>query len=159
MERNNMLTPNDIYWIFRCDSIHEMLTVSLIVLGVASAIGCIIILVMCFSCSWNDAIPPWYKDKLDIDTSAERKQILTAVKCVACLLGIVCMLAVGKVMLPTTKELVLIKVLPELVNSKLVQEELPSDIRKLYTAAVQSALDTLTGSQQKTKKGKEDADH
>ena len=154
-----MITASDIYWIFRCDSIHEMLTVSLIVLGVAAAIGCIIILVMCFSGSWNDAIPPWYKDKLDIDTSAERKQILTAVKCVACLLGIVCMLAVGKVMLPTTKELVLIKVLPEVVNSKLVQEDLPSDIRKLYTAAVQSTLDTLTGSQQKTKKGNKDADH
>ena len=69
------------------------------------------------------------------------------------------MLAVGKVMLPTTKELVLIKVLPEVVNSKLVQEDLPSDIRKLYTAAVQSTLDTLTGSQQKTKKGNKDADH
>lgn len=78
---------------------------------------------------------------------------------VACLLGIVCMLAVGKVMLPTTKELILIKVLPEVVNSKFVQEDLPSDIRKLYTAAVQSTLNTLTGSQQNTKKGKEDADH
>ncbi len=62
-------------------------------------------------------------------------------------------------MLPTTKELVLIKVLPEVVNSKFVQEDLPSDIRKLYTAAVQSTLDTLTGSQQNTKKGKENADH
>ena len=155
-----MLTPNDIYWIFRCDSIHEMLTVSLIVLGIASAIGCIIILVMCFSGSWDDDdVRSWFESKSDSDTSAERKQILTAVKCVACLLGIVCMLAVGKVMLPTTKELVLIKVLPELVNSKFVQEDLPKDVRKLYTAAVQSALDTLTGSQQKTKKGKEDADH
>lgn len=154
-----MITASDIYWIFRCDSIHEMLTVSLIVLGVAAAIGCIIILVMCFSGSWNDAIPPWYKDKLDIDTSAERKQIRTAVKCVACLLGIVCMLAVGKVMLPTTKELVLIKVLPAVANSKFVQEELPSDIRKLYTAAVQSTLNKLTVTQQNIKKGKEDADH
>lgn len=136
-----------------------MLTVSLTVLGVASGIGCIIILVMCFSSSWDDDISSWFKSEADRDTSAERKQILTAVKCVACLLGIVCMLAVGKVMLPTTKELVLIKVLPAVANSKFVQEELPSDIRKLYTAAVQSALDTLTGSQQKTKKGKEDADH
>ena len=101
----------------------------------------------------------WFESKSDSDASAERKQILTAVKCVACLLGIVCMLAVGKVMLPTTKELILIKVLPEVVNSKFVQEDLPSDIRKLYTAAVQSTLNTLTGSQQNTKKGKEDADH
>lgn len=154
-----MITASDIYWIFRCDSIHEMLTVILIVLGIASAIGCIITLSMCFSCSWDDDISSWFESKSDSDISAERKQIRTAVKCVACLLGIVCMLAVGKVMLPTTKELVLIKVLPAVLNSKLVQEELPSDIRKLYTAAVQSALDTLTGSQQKTKKGKEDADH
>lgn len=154
-----MLTPNDIYWIFRCDSIHEMLTVSLIVLGVASAIGCIIILVMCFSGSWDDDVRSWFESKSDSDISAERKQILTVVKCVACLLGIVCMLAVGKVMLPTTKELILIKVLPEVVNSKFVQEDLPSDIRKLYTAAVQSTLNTLTGSQQNTKKGKEYADH
>lgn len=154
-----MITASELYWIFRCDSIHEMLTVSLIVLGVASVIGCIIILAMCFSSSWDDDIRSWFEPKSDRDTSAERKQILTAVKCVACLLGIVCMLAVGKVMLPTTKELVLIKVLPEVVNSKFVQEDLPSDIRKLYTAAVQSTLDTLTGSQQNTKKGKENADH
>ena len=156
-----MITASDIYWIFRCDSIHEMLTVSLTVLGIASAIGCIIILVMCFSSSWDedDDVRPWFESKADSDTSAERKQILTAVKCVACLLGIACMLAVGKVMLPTTKELVLIKVLPEVVNSKFVREELPSDIRKLYTAAVQSTLDTLTGSQQNTKKGTENADH
>lgn len=154
-----MLTPNDIYWIFRCDSIHEMLTVSLIVLGITSAIGCIIILVMCFSSSWDDDVRSWFESELDSDVSTERKQIRTAVKCVACLLGIVCMLAVGKVMLPTTKELVLIKVLPEVVNSKFVQEDLPSDIRKLYTAAVQSTLNTLTGSQQNTKKGKEYADH
>ncbi len=154
-----MITASDIYWIFRCDSIHEMLTVSLIVLGVASGIGCIIILSMCFRSYWDDDIISWFESKADSDTSAERKQILTAVKCVACLLGIACMLAVGKVMLPTTKELVLIKVLPEVVNSKFVREELPSDIRKLYTAAVQSTLDTLTGSQQNTKKGKENADH
>lgn len=156
-----MITASDIYWIFRCDSIHEMLTVSLTVLGVASGIGCVIILAMCFSSYWDDDddISSWFDSAADSDISAKLKQILTAVKCVACLLGIICMLAVGKVMLPTTKELVLIKVLPEMVNSKFVQEELPSDIRKLYTAAVQSTLDTLTGSQQKTKKGKEDADH
>lgn len=154
-----MITASDIYWIFRCDSIHEMLTVSLTVLGVVSGIGCVIILAMCFSSYWDDDISSWFESKADSDTSVERKQILTAVKCVACLLGIACVLAVGKVMLPTTKELVLIKVLPEVVNSKFVQEELPSDIRKLYTAAVQSTLDTLTGSQQNSKKGKEDADH
>lgn len=136
-----------------------MLTVSLTVLGVASGIGCVIILAMCFSIYWDDDISSWFESKTDSDTSAGRKQILTAVKCVACLLGIVCMLAVVKIMLPTTKELVLIKVLPEVVNGKFVQEELPSDIRKLYTAAVQSTLDTLTGSQQNTKKGKENADH
>ena len=154
-----MITASELYWIFRCDSIHEMLTVSLIVLGIASVIGCIIILAMCFSSSWDDDVRSWFESEPDSDVSTERKQILTAVKCVACLLGIVCMLAVGKVMLPTTKELVLIKVLPEVVNSKFVQEELPSDIRKLYTAVVQSTLDTLTGSQQNTKKGKEDADY
>lgn len=153
-----MITASELYWIFRCDSIHEILTASLTVLIIASAIGCIIILVMCFSSSWDDDdIRSWFEP--DSDASAERKQILTVVKCVACLLGIVCMLAVGKVMLPTTKELVLIKVLPEVVNSKFVQEDLPSDIRKLYTAAVQSTLNTLTGSQQTTKKGKEYADH
>ena len=136
-----------------------MLTVSLIVLGIASVIGCIIILAMCFSGSWDDDVRSWFESEPDSDVSAERKQILTAVKCVACLLGIVCMLAVGKVMLPTTKELVMIKVLPEVVNSKFVQEELPSDIRKLYTAAVQSALNTLTVTQQNTKKGDKDADY
>lgn len=154
-----MITASDIYWVFRCDSIHEMLTVSLIVLGIASTIGCIITLVMCFSSSWDDDVRSWFESKSDSDTSAERKQIRTAIKCVACLLGIVCMLAVGKVMLPTTKELVLIKVLPKMVNSKFVQEDLPNDVRKLYTAAVQSTLNTLTVTQQKTKKGKEDADH
>ncbi len=136
-----------------------MLTASLIMLGIASAIGCIIILAMCFSSSWDDDVSSWFESKSDSDISAERKQIRTVVKCVACLLGIICMLAVGKVMLPTTKELVLIKVLPEVVSSKFVQEDLPSDIRKLYTAVVQSTLDTLTGSQQNTKKGKEYADH
>lgn len=154
-----MITASELYWIFRCDSIHDMLTASLIMLGIASAIGCIIILAMCFSSSWDDDVKSWFESKSDSDASAERKQILTAVKCVACLLGIVCMLAVGKVMLPTTKELILIKVLPEVVNSKFVQEELPSDIRKLYTAAVQSTLNTLTGSQQITKKGRENADN
>lgn len=154
-----MITASELYWIFRCDSIHEILTASLTVLIIASAIGCIIILVMCFSSSWDDDVMSWFEPKSDSDASAERKQILTVVKCVACLLGIVCMLAVGKVMLPTTKELILIKVLPEVVNSKFVQEDLPSDIRKLYTAAVQSTLNTLTGSQQNTKKGKEYADH
>lgn len=154
-----MITASELYWIFRCDSIHDILTASLIVLGIASAIGCIIILAMCFSSSWDDDVRSWFEPKSDSDASAERKQILTVVKCVACLLGIVCMLAVGKVMLPTTKELILIKVMPEVVNSKFVQEDLPSDIRKLYTAAVQSTLNTLTGSQQSTKKGKEYADH
>lgn len=154
-----MITASELYWIFRCDSIHEILTASLTVLIIASAIGCIIILVMCFSSSWDDDVMSWFEPKSDRDASAERKQILTVVKYVACLIGIVCMLAVGKVMLPTTKELILIKVLPEVVNSKFVQEDLPSDIRKLYTAAVQSTLNTLTGSQQSTKKGKEYADH
>lgn len=154
-----MITASELYWIFRCDSIHDMLTASLIMLGIASAIGCIIILAMCFSSSWDDDVSSWFESKSDSDISAERKQIRTVVKCVACLLGIICMLAVGKVMLPTTKELVLIKVLPEVVSSKFVQEDLPSDIRKLYTAVVQSTLDTLTGSQQNTKKGKEYADH
>lgn len=154
-----MITASELYWIFRCDSMHEMLTASLIVLGGASAIGCIIILAMCFSRSWDADVRSWFEPKSDSDISAERKQILTVVKYVACLLGIVCMLAVCKVMLPTTKELVLIKVLPAVANSKFVQEDLPSDIRKLHIVAVQSALDSLTGSQQNTKKGKEDADH
>lgn len=154
-----MITANDIYWIFRCDSLHEMLAVSLIVLGIASALGCVIILAMCCSSSWNNDVSSWFESKLDNDVSDERKQILTAVKCVACLLGIVCMLAVGKVMLPTTKELALIKVLPAIANSKFVQEDLPKDVRKLYTAAVQSALDTLTTTQQGAKKGTENVDH
>ena len=112
------ITESDVYWITRCDmfadvSLHVAITLIILALIV------------------------WFWG-LILSVGAEDTRIAhttTAIAVVSLLLSIV--LFIGRVFIPTTKEIVAIKVIPIVANSKLVSKDAEVYIRRLLDIAIE----------------------
>jgi len=107
----------DLYWVFRLDNIHNLLTVTIGVTIILAAVGSFILTAL-----WED------KDKQTGDGKvfrwARTKYLPT---CLVLLLALI-----AKVFLPTTREMAAIVVLPRLAQSQVVTEKLPAEAAELY---------------------------
>ena len=115
-----MMTQMDIYWILRLDDIREVFAYVLVVTAIFSFVG----LLFCIAvyCVYVD--DPQYLPVVNI-----------LKKVVACFfVAHACSLMVY-LFVPTTKDMVLIKVVPPIVSSEVAQR-IPNDLTDLYNWAV-----------------------
>lgn len=109
-----MITEWEIYWITRCTDIKIILVVlsTLFLLATFATV--------CLS-----------KDSFISETARKEAQWWT--KRAVCVL---ILSVIATVLVPTTKELVLIKVLPKVANSAYIQKQLPEDLKEVRTSCL-----------------------
>ena len=113
------ITENDVYWITRCDvfaGVTTHIVVLLLIFAVIAWMGGLI---------WSIG----EKESVRIVRKA------TVVAIVSILLSIV--LCIGRIFIPTTKEMVAIKAIPVVANSKLVSKDAEVYIRRLLDIAIE----------------------
>lgn len=119
-----MITESSVYWITRMDYIRGvcigLLALSTVLGGVSAFAG------------------------IDSDYEEVSGRLWQVFK-VSILVVIVS--TAGVVFIPTTQELVLIKVIPAVSNSEFVTKQLPTEIKAIYEAGKQSLLRNLKGEQ------------
>lgn len=127
------ITPWEMYWFVKFDDIHSFLspiividTIVIILLGIC----CFISLLVCAD-----------------DTIASDKQFKKVRKSVhkITLVSTVIFLIFSSTntLLPTTKQMAVIKILPAIVNSEFMQKELPAEAKELYILAKEYIKDQI----------------
>ena len=117
------ITPWELYWLFKLDDIHTMLDIFTILVG--SALG--IFFVIRF-----DIIMASFDFNLQEETHEVRKKLYHIFNI---LLVILVISVVIKTFLPTTNQMVTLKVVPEIVNSEFIQKDFPEELKELYAIA------------------------
>lgn len=112
------ITESDIYWITRCDVLADM-----------SINTAVLLLVLAFIVWLGGLI--WSIE----EESGRIAGKATVVAIVAIVLSIV--LCIGRVFIPTTKEMVAIKAIPVVANSKLVSKDAEVYIRRLLDITIE----------------------
>lgn len=116
-----MINESTLYWVTRLDNI-------LVFCGISLPL-CLVFLLFAFFC---------FIGVTDEDNKAFAKRLLIFNLILS---GLLVPLDIATlVFLPTTKEMVVIKVLPKIVNSDFTQKDLPAEAKELYVLAKQ-ALD------------------
>lgn len=109
----------EIYWIFKLDDIHGWLE------GVTLLLGFICCLLVIFS---------FVGTTLCLDgTDSDKKVKSRLYKATLFAFILFLFVSIGNVFLPTTKQMVAIKVLPAIVNSESVQKGLPDELSMFYS--------------------------
>ena len=127
-----MITESQIYWMMRCDSLHDLaqyIVVSASIVAVVSAVIAAIVAI----CMLDENENPTLNIKW-----AWRKLIFPAI--VVAIIGLLI-----KTFIPTTKEMALIKVAPVLANSELVQTTIPNEAKEIYGLAKAALVEKLKG--------------
>lgn len=117
------ITPTTMYWLTRLDGLTSLFS-TITVLGLL----CLII-----------AVPAFFVCKYD-DTSDEMSKNLTRAA-IRLITPIWLFCALGALFLPTTKEMAMIYVVPQITESRVVQQDIP----ELYDLGVQALKDWLKG--------------
>lgn len=120
-----MITEEMLYWIFRLNTIHAFCFVVLLVGGVVT------VLITAHLLTGKDYID--FSDYF-------YKRLLIFVKSMYVILGIAILTLI---FLPSTKEMVAIKLIPVIYNSDFVQKELPKEGKELYDLAKVAVKHTL----------------
>ena len=116
-----MITESTIYWITRLDHILTACSISIAV-GILPLIISSIILVV----------------------EGDDKALLYRAKIAFLLsLPLILLSVLGCIFVPTTKEMAMIKVLPMLVSSKFMEEELPKDAQRIYRLGIRALEEKL----------------
>lgn len=115
-----------IYMITRCDAINNLLTVLIVIFIVTFIINSIAVFV-CIS-NHHDHIDD-VKTSFWVDNIKKFKRARN----ISLLFSVVFMVLC--VATPTTKEMAFIYVVPKIVNSEIVQKEIPEEVRELYLIA------------------------
>ena len=112
------ITESDVYWITRCDVFAD------------TSIHIVVLLLIFAFTVWMGGLI-W-----SIQEERERIACITSkVAIVSILLSIV--LCIGRIFIPTTKEMVAIKAIPVVANSKLVSKDAEVYIRRLLDIAIE----------------------
>lgn len=119
-----MITESSIYWITRMDYLHclGILISGLGILGVVLSVGA----ARNFESEGNEKTA-----KLALFRLAP----FSALIAIAGILGIV--------FIPTTKEMAMIKIIPALTNSELIQKTIPAEAKEIYALAKYALTQTI----------------
>lgn len=125
-----MITASKIYWILKLDDFRTVLwifTSITAVISFLSAIAWIINSDSCHNCkSFNNSIYKRYVFGMS---------------------GIASVFITASFMLPSTKQMAMIKVIPAIANSEIVGE-MSADAKEIYRMGVNAIKETLTGKEQ-----------
>ena len=121
-----MITPSEIYWILKLDDIRVMFFVF---------IGCFGIFAFISMVGWN------IYTEFHNDTADSCKKGFFCSACLALLL------AIPATMLPSTKQMAMIKVIPMIANSEAVKT-MSNDAKEIYTLGIKAIKEQLTGKEQ-----------
>ena len=121
-----MITESELYWILKLDDIRNLLIGCTIVLGFTSVVLIIMTITQFFDdflCDYDD----WRRSKV------ARLSVYAALIVVVTALTL----------LPSTKQMAAIKVLPAIVNSE-AAKNVSSDVKELYKLGVDALKEKLT---------------
>ena len=121
-----MITASEIYWILKLDDIRVMLFVF---------IGCFGIFAFISVAGWG------IHAEFHNDTADSCKKGFFYSACLALLL------AIPATMLPSTKQMATIKVIPMIANSQAIQT-MSNDAKEIYTLGIKAIKEQLTGKEQ-----------
>ena len=113
------ITAEEIYWITRLDIIHTAM-----LLGIAVAFVAMLAFII-HACE---------KESAGWAISGITLFVVTTI-----ILGLV------YIFVPTTKEMAMIKIIPAMVNSDFMQNDLPEDMKQVYSLGKQAIVDYLKG--------------
>ena len=119
-----MITESELYWITRLDDIRWCFG--------GGVITCCIIAIFL-----SVAFFVYIMEEDQIPRMISRALLIVG------LVGFVCILGVA--LIPSTKEMAMIKVIPMIANSKFVAEELPADARQIYELGKKALVEKMTG--------------
>ena len=127
------ITSETIYWLTRLDYIQGLF------IGFSCLSG-FAVLMLCIACHsvWECT----YKEE-------EYKLFWRLVRYTVIMFCVMCTCIFGVVFTPNTNEMCMIYVVPKIVNSDFVQEDLPKDAREIYDLAKQAVVKQLTGEEKK----------
>lgn len=110
------ITPWELYWILKLDSIHTMF----FVVAISSFITALIV---CFY---------WINNTLNEINENDKKLSIILGRFTIILMLIMFISAICAIFIPTTAQMAVIKVVPMLTNTEFVQKELPDEAAELY---------------------------
>lgn len=122
------ITSWELYWILKLDSIHTMF----FVVAISSFISA---LIFCFY---------WINNTLNEINENDKKVSMILSRFTIILMLIMFISAICAIFIPTTAQMTAIKVLPVIVNSEFVQQEVPNEIGELYMMAKEYMKECLT---------------
>lgn len=128
-----MITESNVYWILKLDDIRGVFVIGLIAVGVFACLSL-------FAWGINSM-----ETSFDKENSAGGK---AARKYFFCSAIIVALLAIPATLLPTTKQMAMIKVIPAIANCEIVGE-ISADAKELYRMGINAIKEQLTGKEQK----------
>lgn len=129
------ISPFELYMILKLDDIRDLFTILAIPLWpfcILSAIGFIIWLIIWLIVS----IPE--RDNDDVQTLGRviKKTVLVS-------FGALFVIVLLQAVIPTTRQMAAILVIPAIANSEFVQKDLPADLREIYTLAKEGMVKAL----------------
>ena len=127
-----MITASEIYWILKLDDIQCVLIFLTVVVGVY-CLMMLIIYGLTRSIAYDDK-----KEEKTVKFCAKQFFITVPVFMVLLLIG---------TLIPTTKQMAAIKVIPAIANSEIVGE-MSNDAKELYRMGVNAIKEQLTGKEQ-----------
>lgn len=120
-----MITESSVYWILKLDDIQNIFIFLVCVSGAFSLITTLLYLVnaldSCFDKRVADAVKPWW------------------ILCMVCTIIFV----ITAYLLPTTKQMAMIKVIPAIANSEIVGE-MSADAKELYRMGINAIKEQLS---------------
>lgn len=125
------ISPFELYMILKLDDIRDLFTILAIPLWpfcILSAIGFIIWLIV--------SIPE--RDNDDVQTLGRviKKTVLVS-------FGALFVIVLLQAVIPTTRQMAAILVIPAIANSEFMQKDLPADLREIYTLAKEGMVKAL----------------
>ena len=133
-----MITASEIYWILKLDAIRDVFFMFSIFTGIFG-------LAMVISWGINSVSDcDWIDKKAKELAAACKKQFFITVPILA-------LLVIATAMIPSTKQMAAIKVIPAIANSEIVGE-LSADVKELYRMGINAIKEQLTGNNKESEK-------
>ena len=124
-----MITESQIYWILKLDEIRGVFVIGLIAVGVFSCLSLI---------AWGFQSIDASFDQENIERSKAARKYFFRSAIIAALLSIPTSL------IPSTKQMAMIKVIPMIANSEIVGE-MSADAKEIYKLGINAIKEQLTG--------------
>lgn len=126
------ITPSLIYWVGVVNSVKWIASN----IAMVSAVGAVLLAIITFTGIMFD----------EFDTDKAKKVFRTLRGLCVLSASVAVVFSVGEVFIPNQKTLAAMLIIPPIVNSEFVQEELPSELRELYGLAKEYVKDSVATS-------------